>query len=255
MRDRSRDDSMAEAFQKDPSYAAELLRSVLSDGSAAELLIVLRQMSHAAYQAALREASPLIDLDPNPDTPAGKRLDALITEIEAHEALHFPIPAPDPLEAAQFRREQEKPAKITRYDDDVVAWANEQARLLRAGRFDLLDIKHLADEIEDVGKSEQRELASRMAVLLAHLLKLKYQPERRGNSWQRTITEQRARIRRRLKKTPSLKACLSDADWWLDAWGDAVELAANESGLDATIFPMACPWTEAEILDDNWLPA
>lgn len=55
------------------------------------------------------------------------------------------------------------------YDQDVIAWANEQARLLRAGQFDRLDIEHLAEEIEDVGKSEQRELASRMAVLLAHL--------------------------------------------------------------------------------------
>jgi hypothetical protein len=50
------------------------------------------------------------------------------------------------------------------YEDDVVAWANEQARLLRAGRFDLLDIQHIAEEIEDVGKSEQRELATRADV-------------------------------------------------------------------------------------------
>jgi len=40
------------------------------------------------------------------------------------------------------------------YDNDVMAWANEQARLLRARRFDALDIEHIADEIEDVGKSE-----------------------------------------------------------------------------------------------------
>lgn len=56
----------------------------------------------------------------------------------------------------------------TRYEADVVAWANQQARLIRAGRFDLLDLEHIAEEIEDVGKSEQRELARRMAVLLAH---------------------------------------------------------------------------------------
>ena len=47
----------------------------------------------------------------------------------------------------------------TCYDIDIVAWANEQARLIRAGRFDLLDLEHIAEEIEDVGKSEQRELA------------------------------------------------------------------------------------------------
>ncbi len=63
------------------------------------------------------------------------------------------------------------------YQQDVIAWANEQARLLRAGRFDRLDIEHLAEEIEDVGKSEQRELASRMAVLLADILNPDWKPE------------------------------------------------------------------------------
>ena len=68
------------------------------------------------------------------------------------------------------------------YEKDVIAWANEQAALLRAGRFSALDIEHIAEEIEDVGKSERREFVSRMAVLLAHLLKWQYQPERRGAS-------------------------------------------------------------------------
>ena len=69
------------------------------------------------------------------------------------------------------------------YEKDIVAWANEQASFIRAGRFDLLDLENIAEEIEDVGKSEQRELESRMAVLLAHLLKWEFQPERRGVSW------------------------------------------------------------------------
>jgi len=55
------------------------------------------------------------------------------------------------------------------YDRDIVAWAEEQAHLLRAGRLAELDIEHLAEEIEDLGKSEQRALASRLSVLLAHL--------------------------------------------------------------------------------------
>ena len=54
------------------------------------------------------------------------------------------------------------------YETDVIAWANEQATFIHSGRFDLLDIEHIADEIEDVGKSEQREFENRMAVLLAH---------------------------------------------------------------------------------------
>ncbi len=54
------------------------------------------------------------------------------------------------------------------YENDVIAWAEEQSGLLRSGQFDLLDIEHIAEEIEDVGKSEQRELANRMALLLGN---------------------------------------------------------------------------------------
>lgn len=139
------------------------------------------------------------------------------------------------------------------YDQDVVAWAAEQARLIREGRFDQLDIEHIADEIEDVGKSEQRELASRMAVLLAHLLKWQVQPTLRGASWDRTIREQRKQALRRLRKTPSLRPLLSDAEWKEDIWGDAVTLAISETGLDT--FPEACPWPLADVLADGWLPA
>lgn len=139
-----------------------------------------------------------------------------------------------------------------RYETDVVAWANEQARLIRAGRFDLLDIEHIAEEIEDVGKSEQRELAHRMAVLLAHLLKWQYQPDLRGNSWARTIKEQRKRIRLALEETPSLSGKLNDIKWWSGTWADAVSLAADETGLDT--FPDECPWVETEILNPEWFP-
>ena len=141
-----------------------------------------------------------------------------------------------------------------RYETDVVAWANEQARLMRAGRFDLLDVEHIAEEIEDVGKSEQRELANRMAVLLAHLLKWQYQPERRGSSWEITIREQRKAILRRLKNRPSLKASLNDNDWWADAWGDARTAASTETGFGFDAFPEDCPWASDELLDHDWLP-
>jgi hypothetical protein len=140
------------------------------------------------------------------------------------------------------------------YEADIVAWADEQARLLRAGRFDALDIGHLADEIEDVGKSEQRELSSRMAVLVAHLLKWRCQPERRGSSWEVTIRSQRDSVARRLRKTPSLKASLADADWWADVWGDALADAVRETGLGRERFPEGCPWTAEQILDAGFWP-
>ena len=140
------------------------------------------------------------------------------------------------------------------YDLDIVAWANEQARLLRAGRFDLLDIEHLAGEIEDVGKSEQRELAARMAVFLTHLLKWAHQPQRRGAGWECTIREQRRALARRLQKTPSLRGCLTDPDWWSDTWLDARTDAAKEIGMGFDVFPSVCPWTASEVLEDDWLP-
>ncbi len=138
------------------------------------------------------------------------------------------------------------------YENDIVAWANEQAYLLRSGKLSAIDIEHIAEEIVDVGKSEQRELASRMAVLIAHLLKWQYQPERQSGSWQRTIKEQRKAIARRLKKTPCLNALTHDSEWLEDAWGDAISIAINETGVGN--FPESCPWTIENILSDTWLP-
>jgi hypothetical protein len=139
------------------------------------------------------------------------------------------------------------------YETDLNAWANEQARLLRAGRFDLLDIEHLAGEIEDVGKSEQRELASRMAVLLAHLLKWQHQPERRGASWEKTIKAQRKDIRYALGESPSLEPKLQEPAWLDVVWTRAVAQAVNETGLDA--FPEVCPWAvRDEVLAETWWP-
>ena len=140
------------------------------------------------------------------------------------------------------------------YESDIIAWAQEQVRLLKAGQFDALDIEHIADEIEDVGKSEQRELESRMAVLLSQLLKWQYQPERRGSSWQRTIKEQRKAIARRIAKTPSLKADLQDAEWWESVWGDALIKAADETGIAFDLLPSTCPWSEKQVFSDDYYP-
>jgi len=140
------------------------------------------------------------------------------------------------------------------YEADIVAWADEQAWLVRNKKFELLDIEHIAEEIEDVGKSEQRELASRMAVLLCHLLKWQYQPARQGASWKATIKTQRERVRRRLNQTPSLKKCLKDSEWLADSWDDARDAAEKETGVSYEKFPEQCIWTIENILSDTWFP-
>lgn len=113
----------------------------------------------------------------------------------------------------------------TRYEQDVVAWAREQAALLREGKFSAIDVEHIAKEIDDVAKSEQRDLLRRISLLLAHLLKRQYQPGRRGSSWRRTIEEQRRAVGVALQKTPSLQTSLRDADWLIGTWADAVSKA------------------------------
>lgn len=138
------------------------------------------------------------------------------------------------------------------YDTDIIAWAQQQAALLRSGEWSSLDIVNLAEEIEDVGKSEQRELHSRLAVFLSHLLKWQFQAALRSKSWRSTMTLQRRLIARRLRKTPSLKRLLLDEEWLEDVWEEAATLAIAETGLHE--FPDYPIWTVTDILDPAFLP-
>jgi hypothetical protein len=100
-----------------------------------------------------------------------------------------------------------------------------------------------------VGKSEKRELASRMAVLLTHLLKWRVQPQARTKSWRSTINDRRKRIALALKETPSLKAVMRDPDWQEGVWLDARAEARKETGLAEEYLPEACPWTMEQAAD------
>ncbi len=143
-------------------------------------------------------------------------------------------------------------SNTTLYDRDFHAWAGEQAALLRAGRLAEADIAHIAEEIESMGRSEKRELISRLKVLLVHLLKWRFQPAGRGNSWRLTIAEQRHEVADHLDDTPSLRAQLGAAI--ASAYGGAILAAARETGLDPAGFPPACPWAFAAIMDAGFWP-
>jgi len=86
--------------------------------------------------------------------------------------------------------------KLTSIDDDFALWAAEQATLLRAGRFDRVDVENVAEELEYLGNSQRDEIESRLNVLLAHILKWEFQPDKRSSSWRATLLEQRAQIAR-----------------------------------------------------------
>ena len=138
------------------------------------------------------------------------------------------------------------------YDQDFHAWIEENVALLRGGRLSEIDVPHLADELEDMGKREQRELASRLGILLAHLLKWQYQPDRRGSSWINTIAEQRLQLKGLLEQSPSLRShFVSRIE---PAYGYGVKVAAKETGSPDSCFPADCPYSGAQILDPDFWP-
>jgi len=103
-----------------------------------------------------------------------------------------------------------------------------------------------------MGKSQRRELESRLAVLLMHLLKWGWQRDKRSNSWKGTVANQRAEIRRLFRQSPSLKSQLTES--LAESYSDAVEVANLETGLPADTFPQRCPFTPEQILDRDFLP-
>lgn len=138
------------------------------------------------------------------------------------------------------------------YEADYYAWVHEQLAALRRGDFGRLDVAHLIEEVESLGRSEERELESRLAQLLAHLLKWQHQPSRRSASWTATIREQRRRVERLFRRMPSLRAKVGE--FLQDGYEDARLIAVQETGLDLDRFPADCPYTAGQVLADDWLP-
>ncbi len=142
----------------------------------------------------------------------------------------------------------------TLYERDFFLWTRQQAELLRERVPDTagLDTVKLAEEIEDLGSSQQSEIESRLCVLLAHLLKWQVQPAKRSNSWCATIAEQRMRIARRLRQSPSLRSY--SAEVLAEEYAVARLNAMAETDLPMDSFPLHCPFEIDDILDPDFLP-
>ena len=144
------------------------------------------------------------------------------------------------------------PVKSQLYDRDFYAWSRQQAELLRKGRLADADIEHIAEEIDSMGRTEKRELISRLSVLLLHLLKWRHQAEKRSPSWEASVRVQRNRLADHLDDNPSLKPVLPSA--LASAYRDASLEAVAETGLPGGTFPEACPWTVEQVLDGGFWP-
>jgi hypothetical protein len=138
------------------------------------------------------------------------------------------------------------------YERDFIKWVHHNSGLLRSGCLEKADIDHIAEEIEDLGKSQRRALESRLEALIEHLLKWKFQPERRSRSWRNTIREQRVQIAKLLRKMPSLEPQLP-ANLG-EIYELAVAVALLDTRLPETAFPASSPFSLDQILDQGFFP-
>jgi len=138
------------------------------------------------------------------------------------------------------------------YDGDFYDWTIKTAGLLRERRIGEVDLEQIAEEIEDMGKSDKRALSSYLKLLMVHLLKWRYQPKYRGLSWRLSITNARDEIRDLLRDSPSLNAGIGPLV--TDRYAAARKRASLETGLAPESFPAACPFAVEQLLDDEYWP-
>jgi Domain of unknown function DUF29 len=138
------------------------------------------------------------------------------------------------------------------YDQDFCLWLEQTANLLKERNLAELDIENLIEEIETMGRSEKRSVTSNLEIILIHLLKYKYQPQKRSNSWRYTLIEHRLRLLEEFENSPSLRKYFAEK---LDnCYLRAKELASVETGLNMVTFPQESPFTSEQILDKSFLP-
>ncbi|MEH2330398.1 DUF29 domain-containing protein [Nostoc sp.] len=138
------------------------------------------------------------------------------------------------------------------YETDFYDWTRKQVSLLKTQQWEQLDTVNLIEEIETLGRRERQELRNRLGVLLGHLLKWQFQPEKRSNSWLGTIREQRVQIKLLLQDSPSLKPYLDEVFFNVYELGWA--LAIRETELGENVFPEICPYTLDQTLNSKFLP-
>jgi hypothetical protein len=144
------------------------------------------------------------------------------------------------------------PAK-PKYEEDFVLWLETQAELLRQGRVHELDLENLAEEVESIGRSDKREVQSRLIVLMTHLLKAQFQPKRRSRSWVETIGEQRLQLKLLFEDSPSLLKGYAP-EIFERGYLYARRKAKDETKLPLQTFPETTPYTLEQVLDEDFLP-
>ncbi|MBF0537564.1 MAG: DUF29 domain-containing protein [Nitrospirae bacterium] len=140
----------------------------------------------------------------------------------------------------------------TLYEVDFYQWAFHNADLLRQGRFAEIDIENVVEELEDMARSNKRELLNRLMVLIMHLLKWQYQPKRRCESWRTTIGNQRIKIENLLEDSPSLGHNINTVI--AKGFIAAKRMFEIETRISAKELPETCLYTFEQLMDYGFLP-
>jgi hypothetical protein len=128
-----------------------------------------------------------------------------------------------------------RPRNAPAYEDDFVAWLEDQAGRARRGEVEGLDLENIAEELGGMARSDRREIRTRLTVLLVHLLKYAAQPKTRCSSWLATIGEQRTQITTVIDDSPSLRSF--PAAVLEQCYAEARSRAALETRLPESAFP------------------
>jgi hypothetical protein len=138
------------------------------------------------------------------------------------------------------------------YTADFNLWIEQTTQLLRSHRWHEIDVEHLIEEVEGLGKSERRAIASQLTRLLLHLLKWQYQPQPRSDSWLDSITDSRTQIELAIEDSPSLKSYPTEQ--LQESYQRARRQAAKQTDILLSVFPEECPYFLESVLDEDWLP-
>ncbi|MCX7997802.1 MAG: DUF29 domain-containing protein [Leptospiraceae bacterium] len=138
------------------------------------------------------------------------------------------------------------------YEEDENLWLFENAKLLREGKLELVDIEHIAEFLEDMGRRDFREIVNRLRLLIVHLLKWIFQKSKRSRSWKATIIEQRAQLNAEFEDSKNLRN--HGKNNFHKAYSKAREIAAAETGLPLSTFPEEPPFTFEQVIDEKYLP-
>ena len=138
------------------------------------------------------------------------------------------------------------------YQQDYLQWIERTIAQLQHQNYDQVEWEHLIEEIKDRGRSERRGLESNLIVVLLHLLKWQYQPDRRSGGWEGSILEHRRRINKALEDSPSLQPYLQTI--LAESYTAARKQAKAETGLMIETFPTECAYSLSDLLDDDFLP-